>query len=105
LAGVHVKVVIVGGDGRLGETHGRCSVGRAGSGLNTLHQPRHPEVTHGVLELLAVHVTFELLGVLLDPGSPIVLDLVVGSSRQMLCNFGPPVSPARMKVKNQKLFF
>lgn len=82
---------------------GGCGVG--GGGLNPLDEPRHPQVAHGVLELLAVHVTFQLLGVLLDPGSPVVLDLVVRSPRQVLRNFGPSVSPARMKLKNEKLFF
>jgi hypothetical protein len=45
---------------------------------------RHPEVAHGVLEALAVGVAVELLGVLLHPGPPVVLDLVVRPSRQVL---------------------
>jgi hypothetical protein len=45
---------------------------------------RHPEVAHGVLESLAVGVAVELLGVLLHPCPPVVLDLVVRPARQVL---------------------
>ena len=51
---------------------------------------RHPEVAHGVLEALAVGVAVELLGVLLHPGPPVVLDLVVRPPRQVLRDLGPP---------------
>ena len=87
--------VVVGGDG-CGST-GRCrwrtrsrhGGGGSRGGLNALHQPRHPKIAHGILELLAIHVTFELLGLLLDTGSPIILYLIIGSSRQILSNFRP----------------
>ena len=81
---VSVGECIVGGGRSYGGGYGgrrRC--------LNAFHEPWHPKVTHGVLELLAIHVTFELLGMLLDTGSPIVLYLVVGSTRQILSNFRP----------------
>ena len=57
--------------------------------MDALDEAGHPEVAHGVLELLAVDVTFELLGVLLDAGSPVVFDLVVRPSRQVLRDFRP----------------
>lgn len=79
--------------------------GGGGGGLNSLDQPWHPEIAHGVFELLTVHVTFELLGMFLDSGSPVVFDLVICSSRQVLSDFGPPVSPARMELKDEELFF
>lgn len=66
--------------------------GGGSSGLNPLNQPWHPKIAHGVLELLAVNVTFELLGMFLDSGSPIVLDLIISSARQVLSNFGPSVT-------------
>jgi hypothetical protein len=50
----------------------------------------HPEVAHGVLEALAVGVAVELLGVLLHPGPPVVLDLVVRPTRQVLRDLRPP---------------
>jgi hypothetical protein len=51
---------------------------------------RHPEVAHGVLEAFAVGVAVELLGVLLHPRPPVVLDLVVGAARQVLRDLRPP---------------
>lgn len=80
-----------GGDGAGDRRRRRCSGGGGGGcgGLDSLDQSRHPEVAHGVLELLAVDVTFELLGVFLHASPPVVFDFVVGPSRQVLCNFGP----------------
>ena len=67
---------------------GDSSAGSTTSGsLNSLDQSRHPKVAHGVLKLLAIHVTFELFGMFLNSRPPIVLDLVVCSSRQVLSNF------------------
>jgi len=93
---VVVCYIVVGGDGRSstgrsrGRTDGgRSGVGGGGGGLNAFHQPRHPKVAHGILELLAIHVTFELFGVLLNTSSPVILDLVISSSRQVLRNFRP----------------
>lgn len=94
-----------GGGGGGGGGRQRRGGGGGGGGLDPLEQSRHPEVAHGVLELLAVDVTFELLGVLLHTRSPVVLDLVVGSPRQMLRYFGPPIAPSRMEFKNQQLLF
>jgi hypothetical protein len=51
---------------------------------------RHPEVAHGVLEAFAVGVAVELLGVLLHPRPPVVLDLVVRPPRQVLRDLRPP---------------
>lgn len=85
-----IRRVVCGGDGA-GDRRRRCSGGGGGGcgGLDSLDQSRHPEVAHGVLELLAVDVTFELLGVFLHASPPVVFDFVVGPSRQVLCNFGP----------------
>lgn len=58
--------------------------------LNSLEQLRYPNVAHRVFELFAVDVAFQLFGLLLDPGPPIVLDLIIGSSGQILCDFRPP---------------
>ena len=87
---VVIKVASVGVCivGRGGSGNG-CGGGGGSGGLNAFHEPWHPNVTHGVLELLAIHVAFELLGMLLDTGSPIVLYLIVGSTRQILSNFRP----------------
>lgn len=74
------------GDG--GDVGGGGGSGGVG-GLNPLYKPWHPKVAHGVLELLAVDVTFELLGMLLNPCSPIILYFIVRSARQVLRNFGP----------------
>lgn len=95
-----------GGDGG-GDRRRSCGGGGGGGGggLDSFDQSWHPEVAHGVLELLAVDVTFELLGVFLHASPPVVFDFVVSPSRQVLCNFGPSVAPARMKLKNEKLFF
>lgn len=93
MEGVVVVVVVVevvrGGPCGGGGGDGGISGGGGGGcgGLNSFDQPRHPEIPHGVLELLAVDITFELLGVLLDTGPPIVFDLIVSPSWQVLCNF------------------
>lgn len=102
---VIVEMIRRVGDG--GGDRRSCGGGGGGGGgsLDSFDQSRHPEVAHGVLELLAVDVTFELLGVFLHASPPVVFDFVVGPSRQVLCNFGPSVAPARMKLKNEKLFF
>lgn len=73
-----------GGSGFL--TRGRVGCG----GLDPFDQTGYPDVTHGVLELFAVDVTLELLGLLLDSCSPIVLDLIVSPTRQILGYLGPP---------------
>ena len=86
MAGAHVHVVGNGGGGR----------GGSGS-LNSLDEPRNPKVTHGVLELLAVDITFKLFGVLLNPSSPVIFDLIVCPSRQVLSNFRPPKHPNRIQ--------
>lgn len=85
-------MIMRGGGGDVGS----CGVG--GCGLNPLDEPRHPQVAHRVFELLAVHITFQLLSVLLDPGSPVVLDLVVRSPRQVLRNFGPSAEHDLRKI-------
>ena len=67
--------------------------GGGGSGLvgvDPLEQARHPEVSHGVVEAAAADVAAELLGVLLHPRPPVVLDLVVRPPRQMRRDLGPP---------------
>lgn len=65
------------GCGRVG-TGGAGADGCCGRGcLNSLDQTGHPKIAHRILELLAIYVTFELFGVFLNPGSPIVLDFVI----------------------------
>lgn len=75
-----------GGSGGGSDRRGGGAIGSGGS-LNPFNKPRHPKVPHGVLELLAVHVTFELLGMLLYPCPPIVFDLIISSSWQILGYF------------------
>lgn len=72
------------GDGRRNRNRSRSR-----SSLDSLNQPWHPEIPHGVLELLAVDIAFELLCVLLNSGPPIVLDLIISTSWQMLSNLRP----------------
>lgn len=55
--------------------------GCPGGGLNPFDEPRYPEISHGVLELLAVNVAFQLFSVLLNSSPPVVLYLVICSSR------------------------
>lgn len=71
-----------------------------GSGPDSFGQTGHPKVAHGVFELLTVDVAFQLLGLLLDPRSPVVLYLVVCSSRQVLGDFRPSVAPTRVKFED-----
>lgn len=78
-----------GGSGLLTSSRGRGWLG-CGGGLDPFDQTGYPNVTHGVLELFAVDVTLELLGLLLDSGSPIVLYLIVCPTRQILGYLGPP---------------
>lgn len=37
-------------------------------------------------------------------GVPMILDLIISSSRQSCCNFGPPIAKARMEINNKLLF-
>ena len=60
--------------------------------MDALDESGHPEVLHGVLEGGAADVAVELLGVLLHPGPPVVLDLVVRPARQVLRDLRPPAS-------------
>lgn len=71
-----------------------------GRGPDPLHQARNPYVTHGVSKLFAIDVTFELLSLLLYPCSPIVLDLIVCPTRQVLRYLGPPVNYNVSKTNN-----
>jgi len=74
-----------------------------GGGLDALDEAGHPEVAHDVLELLAVDVALELLGVLLHARAPVVLDLVVGAPREVLRDLGPAVAPARVQLQDEQL--
>lgn len=56
---------------------------------NFLHEARHPQVPHDVLELLTVDVAAKLLCVFLHSSPPVVLYLVIGPSGQKLCDFRP----------------
>ena len=97
-----------GGGSSSGGPDRRCgggAIGGGGGSLNPFNKPRHPKVPHGVLELLAVHVTFELLGMLLYPSSPIVFDLIISSSGQILGYFRPSVIfkiDAKLRLENLK---
>ena len=77
--------------------------GRGLVGVDPLEQARHPEVPHGVLEAAAADVAAELLGVLLHPRAPVVLDLVVGAAGQVLRDLGPAVAPARVQLQDEQL--
>ena len=55
-----------------------------------LKQSRHPETPNKFLKLSAVSVNFQMSCLFLNPSSPIVLDFIVCSAWQILCNFWPP---------------
>ena len=55
-----------------------------------LKQSWHPKTPYKLLKFSAVSVNFQMSGLFLNSSSPIVLDLIVCSSWQVLCNFWPP---------------
>jgi hypothetical protein len=94
---VVVAVLAAAGDG------GRLLVFRRveEAAVAGVDEVRHPEVSHGVLESLAVGVAVELLGVLLHPRPPVVFDLVVRTPRQVLRDLGPPDYRRSIKGESQ----
>lgn len=91
---------LASGEVLMGGGEAVVAAGSCGGCSDLLHQSGHPKMAHGVFELLAVYVTFQLLGLLLDPCSPVILYLIVGSSRQVLRDLRPTIAPARVEFKD-----
>ena len=90
-----------GGDGEVGVV-GVVGLGLGGA-VDAFEEAGHPEVAHDVLELLGVDVAVEVLGVLLDAGAPVVLDLVVGAAGEMLRDLDPPITQPPRELQYQQL--
>lgn len=77
---------------------------RGRSLLHFLEQPGHPDMADRIEKPLAVGFDVELARLLLHPRPPVVLDLVICPSWEILRDFRPPVAPFVVKFKDHELF-
>ena len=67
-----------------------CRGRRIRSLLHFLRQSRHPKTPNSIKKLRTTSLNVKLARLFLHLCPPIILDFVVCSSRQMLCNLWPP---------------